>query len=148
MSDSTNDSASMANDINAFNRALIEEFRANNGKVSGMFAQAPLVLVTHTGAKSGQQRTSPLVYSRDGDRIVIIASKAGAPTHPHWYLNMVANPQVTVELPGETYAARAVITSGAERERLYRAQADQMPNFDEYAAKTTREIPVVVLERI
>ena len=148
MSDSTNDSASMANDINAFNKALIEEFRANNGKVSGMFAQAPLVLVTHTGARSGQLRTSPLVYSRDGDRIVIIASKAGAPTHPHWYLNMVANPKVTVELPGETYEARAVVTSGDERARLYRAQADLMPNFDEYAAKTDREIPVVVLERI
>lgn len=148
MSDSANEAANMANDINAFNKALIEEFRANNGKVSGMFAQAPLLLLNHTGAKSGQQRTSPLVYSRDGDRIVIIASKAGAPTHPHWYLNIVANPSVTVELPGEKFAARAVITSGDERARLYRAQADLMPNFDEYAAKTDREIPVVVLERV
>jgi deazaflavin-dependent oxidoreductase (nitroreductase family) len=148
MSGSHNEAASMANDINAFNKALIDEFRANNGTVSGMFAQAPLMLLTHTGAKSGETRTSPLVYSRDGDRIVIIASKGGSPKHPHWYLNIVADPEVTVELPGETYAARAVVTSGDERARLYRAQAELMPNFDEYAAKTDREIPVVVLERV
>jgi deazaflavin-dependent oxidoreductase (nitroreductase family) len=148
MTDANNGAASMANDINAFNKALIEEFRANNGKVTGMFAQAPLMLLTQTGAKSGQLRTSPLVYSCDGDRIVIIASKAGSPAHPHWYLNIVANPSVTVELPGEKFAARAVITSGDERARLYRAQADLMPNFDEYAAKTDREIPVVILERV
>ncbi len=142
------DSNDMARDINAFNAKLIEEFRANNGKVTGMFAGSPLVLVTHIGAKSGERRTSPLVYSLDGDRVVIIASKGGSPKDPHWYLNMKANPRVTVELPGETYEAMAVEATGAERDRLFRAQADQMPNFDEYAAKTSRVIPVIVLERV
>lgn len=137
-----------SNDINAFNTALVAEFRENDGKVGGPFAQAPLVLITHTGAKSGTKRTSPLVYSRDGDNLVIIASKGGAPTHPHWYLNMIANPQVTVELPGETFEASVSQAEGAERDRLYRAQADQMSNFDEYAAATDRKIPVLVLERL
>lgn len=138
----------MAFDFNEFNRALIEEFRANDGKVTGQFEHAPLVLITHTGAKSGIERTSPLVHSRDGDNLVIIASKGGSPAHPHWYLNMVANPQVTVELPGETYEARVREAEGEERDRLFRAQADMMPNFDEYAAATDRKIPVLVLERI
>jgi deazaflavin-dependent oxidoreductase (nitroreductase family) len=106
------------------------------------------VLVTHTGAKSGQPRTSPLAYTRDGDNVVIIASKGGSPAHPHWYLNMLAHPEVTVELPTETYQAKARVAQGEERERLFRAQADKMPNFDEYQAKTQREIPVVVLERV
>jgi len=135
-------------DINAFNRSIIDEFRANGGKVGGMFAQAPLLLLTHTGVKSGLPRTSPLVYSLDGDRIVIIASKGGSPAHPHWFLNIEANADVTVELPGESFAARAVITESDERTRLFRAQADMMPNFDEYQSKTDREIPVVVLERV
>ena len=135
-------------DMNEFNKKLIEEFRANGGKVEGAFGKAPLVLISHTGAKSGARRTSPLVYSRDGDRLVVIASKGGAPAHPHWYLNMLANPDVTVELPDETYEAKAVEVSGEERDRLYRAQADQMPNFDEYQSKTSRKIPVMVLERV
>lgn len=136
-------------DLQAFNNALIKEFRENNGTVTGMFAGSPLVLVTHTGAKSGESRTSPLVYTKDGDRVVIIASKGGAPAHPHWYLNMKANPMVTVELPGDTYQARAVEATGAERDRLYKAQADQMPMFNEYAAKAgDRVIPVIVLERV
>jgi len=136
-------------DFNEFNRNLVAEFRANGGTVTGPFAKAPLILVTHTGAKSGTERTTPLVYTRDGDRIVIIASKAGSPAHPHWYLNMLANPEVVVELPGETFRARATaLTEGPERERLYRAQADRMSNFDEYQKKTDRLIPVVVLERI
>ncbi|MEY4373752.1 MAG: hypothetical protein RL219_2521 [Actinomycetota bacterium] len=142
------DSNDMARDINAFNAKLIEEFRANNGKVSGMFAGSPLVLITHIGAKSGERRTSPLVYSLDGNRVVIIASKGGSPKDPHWYLNMKANPRVTVELPGETYEANAVEVTGAERDRLFNAQAEQMPNFKEYAANTSRVIPVLVLERI
>jgi deazaflavin-dependent oxidoreductase (nitroreductase family) len=136
-------------DLNDFNRQLIEEFRANDGKVTGVFADAPLVIITTTGAKSGQPRTIPLVHTRDGDRVVIIASKGGAPTHPDWFHNIKANPEVTVELPGETFRARAVVyTEGPERDRLYRAQADLMPNFDEYAANTERVIPVVALERI
>ncbi len=135
-------------DMREFNEKLIEEFRANDGKVSGPFAAAPLILVTHTGAKTGTKRTSPLVYTTDGDRIVLIASKGGAPTHPHWYLNMTANPQVTVELPGETFEARVTEVTGEERDRLYAAQAAQMPNFDDYAKATDRTIPVLVLDRI
>ena len=135
------------NDVNDFNRALIEEFRANEGKVTGPFAEAPLLLLTTTGAKSGKERINPLVYTRDGDRLVIAASKGGAPSHPDWYRNLSANPQVTVELPGDTFRAHARVAEGEERDRLYRAQAELMPNFDEYAAKTDRLIPVVVLER-
>jgi deazaflavin-dependent oxidoreductase (nitroreductase family) len=134
--------------FNDFNAKIIEEFRANGGKVTGMFADAPLVLITHTGAKSGIKRTTPVVYTRDGDRLVVIASKAGAPSHPDWYYNMTANPRVTVELPGETYEATVTEVSGAERRRLYDAQAAQMPNFAEYERKAEgREIPVLVLER-
>jgi deazaflavin-dependent oxidoreductase (nitroreductase family) len=135
-------------DRKAFNRNLIEEFRANDGKVAGAFADAPLLLITTTGAKTGQQRTSPVVYTTDGDRLVIIASYAGRPTNPAWFTNLVANPEVTVEIPGETFAARAVVASGEYRDRLYAAQAKLMPAFDEYQAKTTRQIPVVTLERI
>jgi deazaflavin-dependent oxidoreductase (nitroreductase family) len=133
---------------NDFNQSLIEEFRANDGKVTGVFAGRPLLLLTTTGAKSGRPRVSPLVYTTDGDRIVTIASKGGAPTNPDWYHNLVANPTVTVELPGETFQARATVIEGAERERLYDAQAALMPGFAEYQQKTTRQIPVVVLERI
>jgi deazaflavin-dependent oxidoreductase (nitroreductase family) len=137
-----------ANDFNAFNAALVDEFRSNAGRVTGMFAGAPLVLITTTGAKSGKKRTTPIVYTTDGDRIVIIASKGGAPTSPDWYHNLVVNPGVTVELPTETFEARARVTEDPERERLYRAQAALMPNFAEYEKATTRKIPVVVLERV
>jgi deazaflavin-dependent oxidoreductase (nitroreductase family) len=132
----------------AFNRGIIEEFRANDGKVGGNFAGAPLLLLTTTGAKSGQQRTSPVVYTTDGDRLVIIASYAGRPTNPAWFNNLVANPEVTVEVPGETYSARAVVAAGEYRDRLYAAQAELMPAFNDYQAKTNRQIPVVTLERI
>jgi deazaflavin-dependent oxidoreductase (nitroreductase family) len=135
-------------DRNAFNRSVIAEFRERDGAVTGPFAGAPLLLLTTTGAKTGTERTTPLVHTRDGDRIVIIASKGGAPSHPDWYRNLSANPQVTVELPGEKFRAQARVADGEERDRLYRAQADLMPNFDEYAAKTDRLIPVVVLERV
>lgn len=134
-------------DPNEFNRGVIAEFRANAGNVGGPFAGAPMILVTHRGAKSGKEYTTPLVYSRDGDAIVIIASKAGAPDDPQWYRNMIANPDVTAEVGTDRYAARARVAEGAERDRLYAAQAALMPNFDEYARKTTRTIPVVVLER-
>ncbi len=136
------------NDFAAFNQALIEEFRANAGQVTGMFAGAPLVLITTKGAKSGKLRTTPIVYTTDGDNVVIIASKAGAPTSPDWFHNLVANPEVTVELPTEKFEARARVAEEPERERLYRAQAALMPNFAEYEKATTRKIPVVVLERV
>jgi deazaflavin-dependent oxidoreductase (nitroreductase family) len=134
-------------DMNEFNRNVITEFRANEGIVGGPFAGAPMILITHTGAKSGNTYTSPLVYSRDGDAYVIIASKAGAPDNPQWFANLVANPNITAEVGTEKFAATARVTEGDERARLYRAQADAMPNFDEYAKNTTREIPVVVLDR-
>jgi len=136
------------NDFNGFNAALIEEFRANGGHVTGMFGGAPLVLITTTGAKSGKKRTTPIVFTTDGDAVVIIASKGGAPTSPDWFHNIVANPEVTVELPTEKFEARARIPEDPERERLYRAQAALMPNFAEYEKATTRKIPVVVLERV
>ena len=132
----------------AFNTNLIEEYRANGGEVSGMFAGAPLLLLTTTGARSGREHVSPLAYTTDGDRLVIIASKGGAPTHPDWYHNLRANPDVTVELGAETFAARASVPEGEERQRLYDQQAARMPNFAEYQRNTERRIPVVVLERV
>jgi deazaflavin-dependent oxidoreductase (nitroreductase family) len=135
-------------DWDAFNQGLVEEFRANEGRVQGRFAGRSLLLLTTTGARSGRARTVPLVYSTDGDRIVIIASKGGEPTHPDWYHNLVANPIVTVELPGESFQASATVAKGAERRRLFDQQAALMPFFAEYERTTAREIPVVVLEPI
>jgi deazaflavin-dependent oxidoreductase (nitroreductase family) len=138
----------MANERLEFNSKVIEEFRANGGKVGGPFEGASLLLLTTTGAKSGQPRTSPLVYTTDGDRIVIIASMAGAPTNPAWYHNVSAHPEATVEIGTETIKVRAHDAEGAERQRLYDAQAEMMPAFKEYAAKTERVIPVVLLDRV
>ena len=134
-------------DYHSFNQNLIEEFRANNGQVTGPFAGAPLMLLTTTGAKSGKQRTTPLVHTRAGDNLVVIASKGGAPTNPDWYYNLVANPIATVELPNETFTVRAREATGDERDRLYAAQAEVMPNFAEYQKNTSRTIPLFVLER-
>ncbi len=134
-------------DAEDFNAKVIEEFRANAGVVGGYFAGKPMALVTHTGAKTGTPRVTPLVCSTDAGRVVIIASMGGAPTNPAWYHNMIANPTVTVEVGSETYTARAVEVTGDERQRLYDQQVAIMPQFAEYAAKTTRTIPVLVLER-
>jgi len=131
-----------------FNNKVIEEFRANGGKVAGQFASAPMVLLTTKGAKSSKTYVHPLVYSKDGDRYVLIASFAGAPKHPSWYHNIVANPTVTLEIGNEKFQAKAKITSGEERERLYNAQAAIMPFFNDYRKKTSRQIPVVALTRI
>ena len=133
--------------MNDFNRPIIEEFRANGGKVGGPYEGAPLLLLTTTGAKSGERRINPVAYHTDGERLVIIASKSGAPTHPDWYYNIVAHPDVTVEVGTETFAARATVVDGAERDELYAKRVAMMPNFAEYQAKTTRTIPVVVLTR-
>ena len=135
-------------DMNEFNKGIIKEFRENAGKCTGMFAGAPMILITHTGAKSGKTYLSPLVYSKDGDRFVIIASKGGAPAHPDWYHNLVAHPTITVEIGTEKFQAKASATKGAERERLFDAQAKMMPQFNQYKAATKREIPVFVLERV
>jgi deazaflavin-dependent oxidoreductase (nitroreductase family) len=134
-------------DMLKLNEKIIEEFRANEGKVSGMFANEPLLLLTTTGAKSGQRRTNPLVHTLDGDRVVIIASFGGAPIHPAWFLNIRANPEVTIELPGETFTSSAIIPEGEERRRIYDQHAAEMPRFAEYQTMTTREIPVVVIPR-
>jgi deazaflavin-dependent oxidoreductase (nitroreductase family) len=131
-----------------FNNKVIEEFRANGGKVGGQFAGAPMVLLTTKGAKSGKTYVHPLVYTKDGDRYVLIASFAGAPKHPSWYHNIVADPTVMLEIGNEKFQAKAKITSGDERERLYNAQAALMPFFDDYRKKTSRQIPVIALTRI
>jgi len=136
------------NERHEFNRKIVEEFRANGGKVGGMFANAPMIIVTMKGAKSGQSRTTPLVYSKDGDRYVVIASMAGAPNNPDWYHNLKANPEATVEIAGEQFKVKAKLATGAERERLFNQQAAMLPVFNDYRKKTTREIPVFVLERV
>ncbi len=132
---------------NDFNLKIIEEFRANGGETSGPFKGRPLLLLTSKGAKSGQEGTTPLVYSKDGDKFVIIASMGGAPKNPAWYHNIKANPEVTLEVGTEKFKAKASVVEGAERERLYAQQAEMMPAFNEYKEKTTRVIPVVVLTR-
>ncbi len=134
-------------EMNDFNTSIIAEFRANAGIVGGPFAGAPMILVTHTGAKSGKEYTTPLVYSKSGEDHVIIASMGGAPADPQWYRNMVANPSVVVEVGTDKFTANVREAKDDERNSLYRAQADLMGNFDEYAAATTRTIPVLVLAR-
>jgi deazaflavin-dependent oxidoreductase (nitroreductase family) len=133
--------------VNDFNRATIDEFRANEGSVGGPFEGAPVLLLTSTGARSGERRTTPVMYLPDGERMVIFASKGGAPTNPAWFHNLRANPAATVEVGPETVDVNAVITSGEERERLFARQSELYPQFADYAQKTTREIPVVALER-
>jgi len=132
-----------------FNQNLIKEFRANGGKVlSGPFVNAPLLLLTTTGAKSGKPFTTPLVYTKDGNRIVIIASKGGFPTNPAWFHNLKAHPTVTLEVGKEKFQANATITTDPERQRLFDAQSKVMPTFNDYQKATTRQIPVIALERI
>jgi deazaflavin-dependent oxidoreductase (nitroreductase family) len=134
--------------VNEFNRSLIEEFRANDGKLTGPFERAPMLLLTTTGAKSGRLHTTPVVYLREGEHVYVFGSKGGAPTHPAWYHNLRANPTVTVELPGERYEARAVVLEGEARNHVFDEQKSRMPAFADYERKTTREIPVVALERL
>jgi deazaflavin-dependent oxidoreductase (nitroreductase family) len=131
-----------------WNEANIDEFRATGGKISGIFTGKPVLLLTTTGAKTGKQRTNPLMYNTDGDRVLIFASKGGTPTHPDWYHNLVANPEVTVELGTEKFKANAKVLDGEERDRLYQKQAEEFPQFADYQKKTTRKIPVIALERV
>ena len=135
-------------ELHDFNQHVISEFRANQGKVGGQLANMPVLLLTTTGAKSGRTLTKPLVYTTDGDRIVVLASFAGGPKNPPWYHNLVANPVATVELGSERFRVQAAVTAGEERQRLFDRQAAQMPIFAEYQQKTTRQIPVIVLKRI
>jgi deazaflavin-dependent oxidoreductase (nitroreductase family) len=130
------------------NEPIIRAFRANNGRLDGQGRGRSLLLLTTTGARSGQPRVAPLAFTRSGEHYVVIASKGGSPSHPDWYHNLVSNPTVTVEVGGETFRARARVAEGDEHDTLFEAQAREMPNFSDYQQKTSRKIPVIVLERL
>jgi len=132
--------------VSDWNANIIEEFRANAGKVGGPFEGAPMLLLHSTGARSGAERVNPVVYQRDGDRLVVFASKGGADTNPAWLHNLRANPEATIEVGTATADVRARVAEGAERERLWTRQKELMPGFADYERKTSRQIPVVVLE--
>lgn len=131
--------------LDAMNEKVIEEFRANGGEVGPPFEGAPVLLLTNKGAKSGKIRVSPLVYTKDGDNYVIIASFAGAPKHPAWFHNLMKHPNTQIEVGTETLQVTAKEANGSERDRLFQAQAEMMPVFHDYQAKTERKIPVVIL---
>ena len=134
--------------INEFNEKIIEEFRANQGKVGGGFEGANLLLLHTTGARSGQPRVSPLAYRHEGDDLVVFGSKAGAPTHPDWFHNLRANPRAHVEVGTEEFDVQARVAEGSERATIWEHQKRDVPNFAAYEQKTDREIPVVILERV
>jgi deazaflavin-dependent oxidoreductase (nitroreductase family) len=131
-----------------WNKKIIEEFRANEGKVGGYFKQTPLLLLHTTGAKSNKPRLNPAAYIMDGDRYIIIASKGGAPTNPDWYYNVVAHPEVSVEVGTEHFKAKAEVAVEPERSRLFAKMVEANPGFAEYEQKTTRVLPVVILTRV
>jgi deazaflavin-dependent oxidoreductase (nitroreductase family) len=132
-------------DTNDWNRQTVEEFRANKGQVGGVWEGRPLLLLTTIGAKSGQRRTNPTMYLREGDRLFVFASRGGGPTNPDWYHNLLAHPDVTVEIGDQTYPAIAKPVTGAERDQIYARWAEQYPQFREYQEKTSRIIPVIEL---
>ena len=134
-------------DFYDWDRRIIEEFHANRGNVGGQFTGVPILLVTTTGAKSGEPRTCPLAYLSEGGRIYVFAGNRGAPTNPAWYHNLVAHPDVTVELGTEKFEARATVVDNAEGERLGSIQVQKIPALASLAAKLTRKGPVVLLER-
>jgi deazaflavin-dependent oxidoreductase (nitroreductase family) len=139
----------MSSSFQDFNRALIQDLRTNGGKATGgPFKGRDVLILTTTGARSKEQRETPLVYSRDNEHHVIVASKGGAPTHPSWYHNLQSHPVVTVEAGGEKFKARAKVIDGEEYERLYKQHADINPTFWDYRQKTSRKIPVILLERL
>ena len=129
-----------------FNAQIVEEFRANEGRVGGAFAGASMLLLHTVGARSGQERVNPLVYRTDGDALVIFASKGGAPTNPDWFHNLVAHPDATIEVGTVTRPVRARVAEGDERARLWADATAAMPGFGEYQSRTTRQIPVVLLD--
>jgi len=131
-----------------WNKRIIEEFRANQGKVGGMFEGTPILLLHHTGARSGKVRVNPLAYQASGDRLAVFASKGGAPTNPDWFHNLKANPRATVEVGTETREVRARVAEGEERDRIWSKQKEIMPGFADYEKKTTRQIPVIILEPV
>ena len=133
-------------DPNDWNAKIISEFRANAGKLGGSFEGAPVLLLHTTGAKTGQERVNPMMYRRVGDSYAVFASKAGAPTNPDWYHNLVANPAVRAEIGTQTLDLVARVTDSAEREPIWAAQKADYPGFADYETKTSRQIPVVILE--
>ncbi len=138
----------MAPDPNDWNQKIIEEFRANGGRVGPPFEAMTLLLLHTTGAKSGQGRVHPVAYRADGDNLVVFASKGGAPDNPAWYHNLMAHPRVQVEVGAETRDVEARVAAGDERQRLWDAQKAEFPGFADYERKTTRQIPVVVLQPV
>ena len=139
----------MSTSMNDFNAQIIEEFRANDGRVGGQFDGMPILLLHHTGAKSGEQYVNPLAYQADDGRYVVFASRGGSPANPGWYHNLKANPDITIEVGTETIPVHAEEARGEERDRLYRTQAERLPVFAEYEQKTGgRIIPVMVLEPV
>lgn len=137
----------MSDDMDDFNQQVMADFRANGGQCGGAFTGVPMVIVHHTGAKSGIVRHAPLTYLPDGDDVVIFASKGGDPTNPAWYHNLIANPDTVIELGTEIVPVHVREAIGAERDELFERQKKAMPPFAEYEARTTRVIPVLVLER-
>jgi deazaflavin-dependent oxidoreductase (nitroreductase family) len=135
-------------ELQEFNQRVMREFRAHQGQVGGQLGQMPVLLLTMTGARSGRTITTPVVYTTDGERLVVIASFAGAPTHPAWYHNLRAHPEATVEVGSERLRVTATVTTGEERQRLFDRQAAQMPIFVAYQHKTSRQSPVLVLTRL
>jgi deazaflavin-dependent oxidoreductase (nitroreductase family) len=136
--------AEMPADIRAHNRALIEEFRANGRRLGGR----QILLLTTTGARTGQSRTTPMMYVPDGDRVLVLASNAGAPKHPDWYRNLLAHPEVSVEVDGEQYPATAVPLAGDEYADRWAEITSRYPFFAEHQSKVSRRIPVVALNRL
>ena len=136
----------VASETNDFNQRIIEEFRASGGKVGGGFDGAPLLLLHSTGARTGQERVNPVVYLADDGRYVVFGSKAGADTNPDWYHNLLANPKTTIEVGTETASVTASLAEGEERQRLWEAQKAAMPAFEDYEHKTSRPIPVIILD--
>jgi deazaflavin-dependent oxidoreductase (nitroreductase family) len=134
-------------DVNDWNAQIIAEFRANDGRVGGMFEGAPMVLLTTTGAKTGRERVNPLVALPEGDRLYVFASAGGSPKHPDWFHNLRANPDVAVEYGTERFPATAAVLGAQERARVFAAQIAARPQFARYQEATTREIPVVELVR-
>jgi deazaflavin-dependent oxidoreductase (nitroreductase family) len=135
-------------EMNDFNRQIIDDFRAHEGRVGGPFAGAPILLLHTKGAKSGVDRTHPLVYQQDGNRYVIFASKGGAPTNPDWFHNLRANPNASIEVGASTLDVTAKVLEGEERDRIFEKQKQVFPQFAEYEQKTPRRIPVVALEPV
>ena len=129
----------------SFNEQIVAEFRENEGRCGGMFEGNPMLLMTMTGARSGRRLTSPLTYHRHGDDYVVMASAGGHPSHPAWYHNIVANPQVTLEVGTESFGADAVVLEGDERAAAFAAMCEAMPRFGDYQEAVDREIPIVAL---